>query len=588
MRLAFSITSLLCILAASAPARAADAVKDEEVKLRRFFDEEWDWEMRESPEFATLAGDRRFDDRWTDLSPEAFARRKARLGERRTRLLAFDPRRLGEQSRLSLELYLTIVERDLALAKFPSERLALTQHSGPHRDLPTLALVPRFENARQLRDWNARLRAVPRYVDQVIALLEAGRKSGWVAAREPLRDEPAHIRAVIAPSPEASVFYTPFKSAGAVPAAELAPLATEARGLIVGTVQPALERLAVYVEKTYLPAARPDPGVWSLPDGGAYYQASIRAHTTTMHTADELHQMGLSEVARIRTAMDKIIRATGFTGSRAAWNETLRSDPRFYFKDANALVAAYRDIAKRIDGRLPQMFGRLPRLPYGVDPTPAFEAPTSTTAYYREGSPEEGRAGMFMANTYKLETRPRWEMEALTLHEAVPGHHLQIALAQELTDLPRFRREPGFTAFVEGWGLYAESLGPALGLFADPYSRYGQLTYEMWRAVRLVVDTGLHARHWTRQQAIDFFVENTAKTRHDIEVEIDRYIVWPGQALAYKTGELELKRLRAFAERSLGAKFDVRRFHDAVLGAGALPLDVLDRRIRAFVEAEKR
>jgi uncharacterized protein (DUF885 family) len=588
MKLALSLASLLCVLSASVPAWSADAAKSEEEKLRRFFDEEWEWEMRESPEFATLDGDRRYDDRWSDLSPESFARRRARLLERRTRLLAFDPKRLGEQSRLSLELYLTLVERDLAIAKFPYERLALDQRTGPHRDLPPLALVPRYESARQLSAWNARLRAVPRYVDQVIALLEAGRKSGWVAARGPLRDEPAHIRALITSSADASVFFTPFKNASAVPAAEVAPLAAEARGLIQDMVQPALERLAVYVEKTYLPATRSDPGAWALPDGGAYYEANIRAHTTTMHTADELHQLGLSEVARIRTAMDKIIRASGFTGTRAAWNETLRSDSRFYFKDAGALLAAYRDIAKRIDGRLPELFGRLPRLPYGVEATPAFEAPTTTTAYYREGSPEAGRAGMFVANTYKVETRPRWEMEALTLHEAVPGHHLQIALAQELTDLPRFRRVPGFTAFVEGWGLYAESLGPALGLYTDPYSKYGQLTYEMWRAVRLAVDTGLHARHWTRQQAIDFFVENTAKSRHDIEVEVDRYIVWPGQALAYKTGELELRRLRAYAERSLGAKFDVRRFHDAVLSAGALPLDVLDRRIRAFVDAEKR
>jgi prolyl oligopeptidase len=566
---------------AALPAWAAET---QDAALRRFFDEDWEWDLREAPISATLLGDRRFDDRWPDLSPEAIAHGKAHLQERRKRLLAFDAKKLSEQSRLSLQLYLVLTEDAVAASHFPSERLAITQHTGPHRDLVDVAVVPRYESAKQLADYVKRLHAIPRYIDQTIALLEAGRQSGWVGAREPLRGLPASIRGIKAASPEKSAFFTPFKSTS-VGAAEAKPLSDEARAVIKDAVEPAFEKLATYVEKTYLPATRNDVGAWSLPEGDAYYRAAVRAHTTTSHTPDELHAVGLSEVARIRTAMDTIIRQTGFAGSRAQWNEMLRSDPRFFYKEPAHIVSAYRDIAKRIDGMLPTLFGRLPRLPYGVMETPAHEAPTSYTAYYREGSATEGRAGMFVANTYKPETRPRWEMEALTLHEAVPGHHLQIALAQELEDLPRFRREPIFNAFVEGWGLYAESLGAALGLYADPYSKYGQLTYEMWRAVRLVVDTGMHAKHWTRQQAIDYFVENTAKSRHDIEVEIDRYIVWPGQALAYKTGELEIKRLRAYAERTLGPRFDVRRFHDVVLGAGALPLDVLDRRVRAFVEA---
>ena len=575
----------LLALFAGAPSRAADPpVAD---RLHRFFDEEWEWDLREAPENATLLGDRRFDDRLTDLSAEAHARRQAHLRERLTRAQAFDVAALGEQDRLSLELFVTVAQRDVDLGRFPLERLALSQHGGPHRDLPTLAVVPRFTSGRQLRDWVQRLRAVPRYVDQTIALLEAGRKSGWVAAREPLRDVVASIRAARASTPERSVFFTPCKSAEGVPPAELKAISAEAAAAIRGLVDPAFEKLAAYVERTYAPSLRAEPGVWALPDGAAYYEACIRAHTTTARTADEIHALGLAEVRRIREAMEAVIRGAGFTGGRTAWNEMLRTDPRFFYQDGAQLLVAYRDIAKRIDGGLPQLFGRLPRLPYGVIETPAFEAPSSTTAYYRPGSVEDGRAGNFVANTWKPETRPRWEMEALTLHEAVPGHHLQIALQQELTELPRFRREAEFTAFVEGWGLYAESLGPALGMFADPYSKYGQLTYEMWRAVRLVVDTGLHHERWTRQRAIDYFLENTAKTRHDIEVEVDRYIVWPGQALAYKLGELELKRLRALAEKELGARFDVRRFHDAVLGAGALPLDLLERRIRAFVQAER-
>jgi uncharacterized protein (DUF885 family) len=285
--------------------------------------------------------------------------------------------------------------------------------------------------------------------------------------------------------------------------------------------------------------------------------------------------------------MEEIIRQVKFKGNFDSFVKFLRTDPRFYYKNATDLLLGYRDICKRIDPELIRLFGTLPRTPYGVIPTPDFEAPTSTTAYYRPGSPEAPRPGYFVANTYKLETRPKYEMEALTIHEAVPGHHLQIALAQELTGVPKFRRHESFTAFVEGWGLYAESLGDEMGFYTDPYSKFGQLTYEMWRAARLVVDTGMHAFKWDRQRAIDYMKANTAKTEHDITVEIDRYIVWPGQALAYKTGELKFKELRARARRELGERFDVRRFHDAVLSAGALPLDILEKRIDSWIAREK-
>jgi uncharacterized protein (DUF885 family) len=305
-------------------------------------------------------------------------------------------------------------------------------------------------------------------------------------------------------------------------------------------------------------------------------------------TPQQIHEVGLSEVARILKQMEEIIRQVKFQGSFDDFTRFLRTDPRFYYKTAEDLLQGYRDICKRVDAELPKMFWTLPRLPYGVIPTPEFEAPTSTTAYYRQGSREAGRPGYFVANTYRLETRPKYEMEALTIHEAVPGHHLQVALAQELEDVPKFRRHGfGFTAFVEGWGLYSESLGDEMGFYKDPYSKFGQLTYEMWRAVRLVVDTGMHAMRWDRQKAIDFMKANTAKTEHDITVEIDRYIVWPGQALAYKIGELKIKELRARATRELGERFDVRRFHDAVLLGGALPLDLLEKRVDAWIAAQK-
>ncbi len=324
-----------------------------------------------------------------------------------------------------------------------------------------------------------------------------------------------------------------------------------------------------------------------LPDGKAWYAYNVRSQTTTSLTPEQIHQIGLAEVARIRKQMDELIASTGFKGSFEEFLTFLRTDPRFFYDKPEGLLAGYRDIAKRIDPELVKLFGRLPRLPYGVIPIPSYSEKTQTTAYYDGGSLAAGRPGYFYANTYDLKSRPKWEMEALTAHEAVPGHHLQVALAQELEGVPEWRKHDGYTAFAEGWGLYAESLGPEMGLYKDPYSKFGQLTYEMWRAIRLVVDTGMHAKGWTRQQAIDYFKANAGKAEHDIVVEVDRYIVWPGQALAYKIGELKIKELRAHATRELGPRFDVRAFHDQVLGNGALPLDVLEANIKAWVGERK-
>jgi len=311
----------------------------------------------------------------------------------------------------------------------------------------------------------------------------------------------------------------------------------------------------------------------------------VKWHTTTNQTAQEIHQIGLSEVKRLRAEMDKVMAAAGFKGSYEAFKKFLRTDPRFYFKDAGSLLTAYRDIAKRADPELARLFGRLPQTPYGVKAVPDAIAPSQTTAYYDPGSFAAGRPGYMFANTYKLEARPKWEMEALTLHEAVPGHHIQVSIAQEFEGLPDFRKNSSYTAFVEGWGLYAESLGEEMGFYKDPYSKFGQLTYQMWRAIRLVVDTGLHSMGWTRDQAIHFFRENAAKTDQDIIVEVDRYIVWPGQALGYKMGQLKIQELRTRAARQLGSRFDIRQFHDIVLGQGAVPMDLLEQQVNAWIQS---
>ena len=567
-----------------AVAKGAAAAKD----LAKFFEEEWEFGLREYPERSTYLGDTRYNDRLTDLSFEAIERRNKHDQDALVRLKKIDRTILSEDDRLSYDLYQRRLEIAIEGQQFPTELMPINQQEGLHKEFAILSTVTPFRTAKDYRDYLARLSAFPKQVDQTIALMERGKEKGWIYPAVPLREVGDAIRAQISPNPEKSVHWKPFeKFAEGVPEPDREALRIEGRRRIANDVFPAYLKLYAYFTRDYLPAAKKEVGAWTLPDGEKYYAYAIRYHTTTDSTPRQIHDTGLAEVARIRRQMEDIVKSVRFKGNFDAFLKFLRTDPRFYYKSAADLLAGYRDICKRVDPELIKLFGTLPRTPYGVIPTPDFEAPTSTTAYYRQGSPEGARPGYFVANTYKLETRPKYEMEALAIHEAVPGHHLQVSLAQELTGLPQFRRHGFFTAFVEGWGLYAESLGEEMGFYADPYSKFGQLTYEMWRAVRLVVDTGMHAFKWDRQRAIDYMKANTAKTEHDIAVEIDRYIVWPGQALAYKTGELKLKELRARAKKELGEKFDVRRFHDAVLLAGALPLDVLDKRVDAWIAREK-
>ncbi len=574
--------------AGEASASPARSQVDAAAALRALFGEDWDWRKREYPELATQLGDHRWDDRLTDHSFEAIERRKAHERELLERVRRIDRSGLEGEDLLSYDLFLRAKELLVEGLRWPQELIPVTQMAGIHLTLPRLSTLMPFRNARDYENYVARLRAFPRALEQTLALMRRGKETGWVPPAVSLRGLPAQIRSQLADDPGRSVLYAPFgRPPAGMPAAERGRLAAAGAAAIRESVAPALGALAEFVERDYLPACRESIAAAALPDGEAYYAYAVRRETTIRLTPAEVHAIGLSEVARIRLELQAVIQEVGFGGSFGEFVAVLRTDPRFYFTRSADLIAAYRDVAKRADAELPGLFAVLPRQPYGVREIPAHEGPAQPAAYYQRGAPDGSRAGIFWANTYKLDTRPTYEMEALTLHEAVPGHHLQIARAGELGGLPDFRRNTGPTAYVEGWALYAERLGYEMGFYSDPYARFGQLTYEMWRAGRLVVDTGMHALGWSRQRAIDFLEENTAKAANDIAVEVDRYIVWPGQALAYKIGELEIRRLRGEAEAALGERFDLRAFHNALLDEGALPLDVLARHVDGWVAARK-
>ncbi|MBL8214839.1 MAG: DUF885 domain-containing protein [Bryobacterales bacterium] len=557
-------------------------------RLHRLFREAREQQLEDSPELATYRGDTRFNDRWTDFTPSAIEHRKQRRKARWATLTAIDRSRLTAQDQLNYDLFATTLREAIERDGFPGYLLAMDPlFNGPHISVPAVLAGMPARTANDCENYLARLRAVPKLLEQSIALLEEGRRTGVTQPRSVMREVPAQLERLTAGSPENSPFLAALQRLPAsMPESERALLRREAAKVVDGEVFPAFRRLRTYLQKRYLPACRDSIARAGLPNGKQWYAVDVRQHTTTTTPVSEIHDMGMREVKRIRAAMEGVMHDVRFTGSFAAFVEFLRTDPRFYYTNTADLLAGYRDLCKRIEPELPRLFLKLPRLPYGVEPVAAHIAPSETTARYRAGSEDGRRAGAFLANTYKLETRPKFEMEALTLHEAVPGHHLQIALAQEMEGVPEFRRSLRFNAYGEGWGLYAESLGEELGFYKDPYSKFGQLSYEMWRACRLVVDTGMHELGWSRQQAIDFMKQNTALTEQNIVVEVDRYIAWPGQALAYKMGELRIKQLRQEAERELGAKFDIRQFHHAVLRNGPLPLDILSREVRAWIRAQ--
>ena len=560
----------------------------ESERLKRFFDLYWRTRMLEKPELATYIGYAGLDDRLGDLSPETIALAKRVARDERAALASIDRARLSSDEQVNYDLALWRVEEGIEGERFHSEYLLVHQLSGIQQELPALLeSMP----TRSVQDWEnrlARLRQVPRAVDQILALLAQGLKAGITPPRVTLRDVPAQFESLLTDDPAKSPVLESFQQIPeTIPAAGRERLRREAAQIFQSEVAPALRKLHDYLVRTYIPGARQTIAMSDLPDGRAWYAYLVKEATTTDLTPEQIHQIGLSEVKRIRKEMDALIASTGFQGSFEEFCKFLRTDPRFFWDKPEDMLREYRDITKRIDPELIKLFGKLPRLPYGVTEVPASAARSQTTGYYANGSLAAGRPGWFNVNTYDLKSRPKWEMEALAAHESVPGHHIMYALIEELGELPDWRKWDVYPAMSEGWALYAESLGGEIGLYKDPYSRFGQLTYEMWRALRLVVDTGLHVKGWTRQQAIDYCKANSARTDHDIEVEIDRYIVWPGGAVCYKIGELKIKELRAWAQRELGPRFDLRAFHDQLLSRGQLPLALLEKNVKTWVAERK-
>ncbi|HWM94909.1 MAG TPA: DUF885 domain-containing protein [Thermoanaerobaculia bacterium] len=557
-------------------------------RIKTLYDRQWQYALREFPEMSTALGVPGRNHLWSDQSLAAMEARRALDPKLLKAVESIDRSKLEEKDRVHYDLYVRQIRNGLEGERFPGEYLALNQMWGLQQSVPGSLVQMPAKTAKEYEDILSRLRGVPTLVEHVLERLEKGLAAGVTPPRITLRDVPGQVKNLITDDPMESALLKPFtKLPESIPAPDRDRLTREAVRAYQEQAAPAFRKLHRYLEETYVPGSRESIAMSALPDGQAWYAYMAKQYTTTDLTPDQIHEIGLAEVKRIRAEMDKVIAATGFKGSFEEFLVFLRTDPQFYYEKPEDLVAAYRDIAKRADPELIKLFGTLPRLPYGVIPMPSYAEKSQTTAYYEDGNLEAGRPGYYNVNTYDLKSRPKWEMEALTLHESVPGHHLQISLAQEQKDVPEWRRFDGYTAFIEGWGLYAESLGEEMGFYKDPYSKFGQLTYEMWRAVRLVVDTGMHAKGWTREQAIDFFKKNAGKTEHDIVVEVDRYIVTPGQALAYKIGELKIKELRAWATKELGNGFDVRLFHDQVLGSGALPLDVLEANVREWVGERK-
>ncbi len=563
---------------------ALAAAKPSNGPLLKLLDTTWQEDLADDPLSATQLGDPRFNDKWPDMSLEAIDRRQKKNYTRLQALTKINREKLDKADQLNYDLFQREVKTRIEEYQFKPWMFANRTGDGPQA-LAEVAEYAPFATVKDYDNWIARLNTTGIYVDQWILLLTQGTTERLTQPRIVINKVLEQLKGPLTADPEANPFYAPFKKMPAgIPAAEQARLIAAGKAAVQVVAIPAFQRFDKFFRDVYLPASRDTVGIYDIPGGEQYYRNRIKYHTTVDNMdAARIHNLGLEEVKRIRAEMEKTLEGINFLGTLEQFLGFMRTDPRFFYKTPEELMAAYTKTARGIEPQLPKLFGRLPKTPFGIRAIPAASAPTTTTAYYQPPSLDGSRPGNYYVNLYRPETRPMWEIEALTAHESVPGHHLQIALAYELTGLPQFRRNAGYTAFVEGWALYSEKLGYDLGLYQDDFSKFGQLNYDMWRAVRLVVDTGMHAFKWNRDQAIYYFKQNTGKSDLDITNEIDRYISWPGQALAYKIGQLRIQSLRAEAEKALGDRFDVRAFHDKLLGSGALPLSILEAEMRAWI-----
>jgi uncharacterized protein (DUF885 family) len=553
--------------------------------LHQLFQDHWDAWCRFDPLFATYAGDQHYNDRLPIATEEDHCAWQSQLIEYRQRLNRISTESLPLSDQLSRTLFGQLLDNEIAEIGFHPYRLPISRSAGFHLAFPDIFQVMPFNTVDDYEKYISRLIAFPRYALENINLMREGLHSGYRPPRCTLTDLDKQITAQMVNDPSQSPLYQPcscfpahFKSE------ERQKLREATQKAIQGSVIPGYQALLEFVQQEYISGARESISSLDLPDGEAFYKHRIHYYSSMHLSAAQVHQMGLDEVKRIRAEMEGAMKKSGWDGNMRGFLEFLRCEPRFYVATPEALLEKTALVLKRMDGELPRLFKTLPRMPYGIRAVPGYAAEGETSAYYNPGLGDGTRAGMYYVNTYDLPSRPLYEIEALSLHEAVPGHHLQIAIQAELADLPMFRRYWGYESFVEGWALYAERLGLEVGFYTDPYSNFGRLSYEMWRACRLVVDTGMHALGWSRQQAIDHLAENTSSTLLNIVNEIDRYIAWPGQALAYKLGEIKIRQLRVHAEDSLGSKFSLREFHDKLLGSGAVSMDILEQLVHEWIE----
>ncbi|MGL5398164.1 MAG: DUF885 domain-containing protein [Shewanella sp.] len=594
----FTPSLLICALSACStaqpPAESASqtavAITQSSVKtmapaLQAIVDQSWQLQLSASPEMAYGMGDKSAAGKLQDLSPEALVKLNQGQIAILAQLKALDRSKLSKEDKINAQILEDQLQNEVDLYKYKDYYLPITAESGFHAYISSIA-QGRFNTLEDYQNYLGKLKALPTYFAQQTHWLKQGLKEGITPPKATLKGFENSISAYILPV-EKSSYFKPFTQYPShFTEAQKAQLTQEGRASVEQNVLPTYQAFYDFMTQEYMPNTRENIAANSLPDGDAFYENRVRYYTTLNMTSAEVHELGLKEVKRIRQEMEQVIKSVGFKGSFADFLHFLRTDPQFYTTSADQLLKEAAFIAKKADAMLPKYFGKLPRKPYGIAPVPAEIAPKYTSGRY-SGSNRDDEPGYYWVNTYALDKRPLYELEALTLHEAVPGHHLQISLNSELSSLPDFRRYSYISAFGEGWGLYSEYLGLEAGFYQDPYSNFGRLTYEMWRAARLVVDTGMHAQGWSREQAIEFMASNTALSLHNVTTEIDRYITWPGQALSYKIGELTIKRLRAKAEQALGDKFDIRAFHDAVLENGSVPMSVLEQQINDFIEAQK-